>query len=183
MTCIVAARDKDRIVLGSDTQSTGGWVKYRCLNPKVFRVRDMMIGGTTSWRMLQILQYHLDSITLSEPATDPLAWTVKTFIPRARAVFNEHGFMSKDDNRDVGGVFIVAKAGRIICIQNDWAALEWEQPFAAIGSGEQCAVGAMHHANAAGLDAMKVAQAGLSAAAFAAVGVQGPFEFLEENLA
>ena len=60
-------------------------------------------------------------------------------------------------------LLIVTRQGRIFTLQSDLAVLK-HRNFAAVGSGYQVALGAMHAARAAGWDAVDVVKSGVKAA-------------------
>ena len=59
MTCIVGLVDDGKVYMGGDAASVDGYIVRTSALSKVFRNGPFLIGYSTSWRMGQILQYHL----------------------------------------------------------------------------------------------------------------------------
>ena len=69
MTCIIGMEHDNKVYLCGDSAGSDGWSIKTVVEPKVFRVGEFIMGGTTSFRMLQLLQYHL-SVRQQEKETD-----------------------------------------------------------------------------------------------------------------
>lgn len=146
--------------------------------PKVFRKGDFLIGGSESFRMLQLLQH------VFEPPsghTGPLMkYMVGDFVPALRAVMSSGGFPESGDEAGPPGKILVGIHGHLFVIQGDYAVLESKRPYDAIGCGTPYFFGAMqalriaqprlaaHHQLAT---AMEVAESNTFA-------VKGPFDIL-----
>lgn len=180
MTCIVAATYNGRTVLAGDSQGTDHSTQMNYKNRKVFRKRvpsrdggvDMLIGHTCTFRLGDLLQH-----TWTPPAFqgDALFWLVTECIPSLIALFDAH----KYDREKNGTVFLVAIDGRVFEIQTDLSVLEPELGYAACGSGEAVALGAMFNANSRSDNAYWICHGGLMAAGAHSPGVGGRLHFLE----
>ena len=60
MTCIIGLAENDRVYIGADSASAEGWTVRATGLSKVFRAGEFVIGYTDSFRMGQILEYHLE---------------------------------------------------------------------------------------------------------------------------
>lgn len=185
MTCVVAAIVDGVAVVGADSQSSGGWTKYTAKTDKIFRVSDeVLFGGSGSWRELQAARYHVrwDRFDFS-CGHDIESLIVKFFIPELRTSFRDSGTVKTENGRDESsGAYLLVVRDRIFRIDSDFQVLEIAHPFAAVGSGESVAMGAMFVAHLGDSSAKRVAEVGLMAASEFATGVGGPFRFLEHNV-
>lgn len=146
MTCIVGVRTKAGVLLAGDTLGSNGW---NCLNradPKVFNLGEYIaIGYTSSFRMGQILRYH---IKVDPPLTelrqdDAFQWAVENLIPAVRAAFKEHGWAKTKEGVEQGGDFLVGVRDRLLHVESDFQVAEAGMPYDATGSGDLVAFGAL----------------------------------------
>lgn len=183
MTCIVGIKTPSGVLLGGDTQGSGGYDKRDRLDGKVFSLgkhRRVAFGFTTSYRMGQIIRYHLTLPDLDADA-DEYEWAVTKFVPAARAAFKEHGYQKIENSREEAGTFLLAVRGRLFTIYDDLQVAEHDAPFAACGCGEDYAIGALHvMEKMKGAPRWKVRMA-LEAAARFSSGVGRKFTFVETS--
>jgi ATP-dependent protease HslVU (ClpYQ) peptidase subunit len=142
MTCIIALSTKGRMYMGCDSASPSGWDMRLTANKKVFKVGPFLIGYTSSFRMGQILQYHL-SVRLQEDSEDEDRFMVTAFIPAVRECLKEHGYSKIDNNREAGGEFLVGYRGKIFHIFSDFQVGQSLDDIDACGCGFAYALGAM----------------------------------------
>lgn len=172
MTCIVALRDTSGTLwMGGDSAGVAGWEVTLTAQPKVFRLGDMLIGYTTSFRMGQLLQY---ALVLPEiDAADLHRYMVTKFIDAVRLCLKAGGYAKKENEEERGGCFLVAVHGRIFRIDNDYQVFEDAFGTDAVGCGEAYARGALY-ANPHLEPQKRIVQA-LEAAALYSTGVRAPF--------
>lgn len=172
MTCVVGLVHKGTVYIGVDSAAVQGWTRRTSRVAKVFRRGPFLIGYTTSFRMGQLLQHHLD-VPPQEAGTDDVAYLVTHFIEKARALFKDKGFTKVESNTEKGGQFLVGYRGRLYTVESDFQVGEHEDGYDAIGSGAEFALGAM-----AALPRLaprpRLARA-LEIAAHFNMGVSGPF--------
>ena len=123
-TCIVGLRDDNTIYLGGDSATANTSVSAKSAYPKVFARDGFLIGGTTSWRMLQ---YDL----MPMPRDDMI---VKQ-LPALRTIKNGQ----REEER--GGTFLVGIND--FEIQSDYQVAELQEGYMACGSGYEYALGSM----------------------------------------
>jgi ATP-dependent protease HslVU (ClpYQ) peptidase subunit len=176
MTCIVGLRTEAGVLLGGDSLGSNGYSGNSYHAPKVFRLsRQVAAGFTSSFRMGQLIQHHLQ---LPPLAGDELAWAIKTLVPVIRETFKTHGYAHIEHNTESGGTFLLAVRDRLFTVQNDYSVLEAREPYDAVGSGEAYAVGAMHALWKPNLTRpRRFLTAALDAASAYAVGVAPPYSF------
>lgn len=184
MTCIIGFADRDSGVswIGGDSLGSNGYTKSTEMPSKVFRndiFKNVLIGGTTSFRHLDLLKY-------SEDLFDEIDWYKKTeidhkfmvtkFIPKAISLFRNGVISETEINR--GGNFIVATPGKIFEIQNDYSVLEPELGICAVGCGRDVAMGSLLTTRAFDISPQEKIIKALEAAEQYCCGVQRPFHIL-----
>ena len=156
MTCVVGIADGKTVWMGADTLAVAGWDKRTSLVKKVFVDSGFIVGYTSSFRMGQILQYHIDWKDLRETyinTKDKLGFMITNLIPEVREQFKELGFSKMSDNEEEGGTFMIGVDGKLFTIHKDFQVQEFEPhqtdnphpdlAFDAIGCGEDFAKGAL----------------------------------------
>ncbi len=143
MTCIAAVTANGYLTIAGDSQGSvpGTWQMYDRRDEKVFALTDWMgVGFTTSYRLGQIVRYHLPP--LDEPTTlDRHAWMVSRFVPELRGALRQHGWVKAENGRDEGGTMIVSIRSDIFVIYDDFQVAQPALPFCAIGAGGDVATG------------------------------------------
>lgn len=123
-------------ILGSD----GFTKKEYPLIKKLFKNGDFIIGGTTSFRMLQLLQYSWAPPKKSLDDSDA-KYIFKVVTDSLIKLFKDNDFGRKHNIDYEAGNFLIGWKGRLFEMQPDTSLLE-HQGFAAVGCG-------VHHATAA----------------------------------
>jgi len=141
MTCIIGLVHEGTVWIGGDSGSVSGWNVRTTMLEKVFRVQDFLIGYTGSFRMGQILQYHLE-VPPQEGVGD-LRYLVTEFVPRVRACFKDHWFSTIDDKDNQGGTFLLGYRGHLYTVFDDFQINEPGDKIGACGNGQEYALGAM----------------------------------------
>jgi len=177
MTCVVGIVQNNRICLGADSASVGGWSLQLRKDPKVFRVGDMLIGFTTSWRMGQILQYQLELPEHNADA-DAHEWMVSKFVEAVRKCLKAGGFSEINDNVETGGFFLVGFSGKLFTVEANFQVGERLQNYAAVGCGADLALGSLY-ATGRMKSIRRRVEIALEAAEEFSAGVARPFNFIE----
>ena len=176
MTCIVALAHEGVIYMGCDSAGIGGYSRSNRVDPKIYRVSDMLIGFTTSFRMGQLLGY---SLVLPKHHSDvPIEnYMATSFINAVRECLKTGGWAEKEKDQERGGTFLVGYRKRIFEIFSDYQVGERAQPYNATGCGEDLALGSLFTSeHLAPKDRIRIA---LEAAATFSAGVYAPFRFEE----
>lgn len=156
MTCIIAYSNGNQSFLAGDKLGSDGYTKGVNLEPKIYektfmKVSDdgltktksvLAIGGTTSFRMLQLLDH---SLVLPEMKSDVtfLKYLVTQVIPAIRELFKDSWGAIDTKQSIAGGQFLVLHEHEIYEVQGDFSVLRSERNFAAVGSGTNHAMAAM----------------------------------------
>lgn len=164
MTCCIAYTNGKSSFMAADKLGSDGYTKLNTTAPKVFQKKftttnstetsttsthDIVtISGTTSFRMLQLLQYNL-TLPERKGEQDFIEYLITKVVPEIRKLFKEEwGY--KDNTQDVGGgSFIILYDHKIYEVQPDFSVIQPETNIVAVGSGK-------YHAEAV-MDAFLVA--------------------------
>jgi ATP-dependent protease HslVU (ClpYQ) peptidase subunit len=176
MTCIVGIAEQGKVFLGADSAGVSGLDIANRKDAKIFRNGEFVMGCTTSFRMIQLLQYKFTP-PKRHPDTDVMHFMVADFVEAVRQLFKNGGFAAKDREVDSGGVFLVGYAGRLFCIQSDFQVAERVDGFDACGCGESFALASMFMS--VDKPIRERLQSALEVAAYFSAGVRGPFVFEE----
>ncbi|MFC3833465.1 hypothetical protein [Deinococcus rufus] len=148
MTLIAAVIQDGQVCMLGDSMAgdtaSGGYHLTR--QPKVFPLGPLLVGYTSSFRMGQILTHGLKT---PSPSGDLGEWLRGVFIDRVRRAFERSGY--GDGKNSTGGTFLIAGAGRIFVVQDDFAVLESTRDYAAVGAGVAHAEGVLGALGAHGL--------------------------------
>lgn len=181
MTCIAAIiDDAGSVWMGGDSAACGDHLSIATRqDPKVFRVGCYLIGFVESFRMGQILQYHLNP-DVPPKRGDLKAFMAREFVPTVRKVLKDHGFARVENTQETFGDFLVGVRGRIFSIHEDLDVGEYHRPFAAIGCGSDLALGSLFTSTRDKSPRRRL-QTALQAAATFSAGVRGPFTILHSE--
>lgn len=176
MTCIVALKHGDKIYMGADSAGTND--SFRTVtrkDPKIYKVGDMLVGFTSSFRMGQLLGYSL-IVPPHDPKIETYEWMVTDFINAVRRCLSSGGYTTIENNTEGGGQFLVAYKGRIFEVESDFQVGESVEPYLAAGCGTDLALGALYASSQKKItNPREVVTTALQAAAEFSAGVRGPY--------
>ena len=179
MTCIVGLVHEGTVFIGGDSAGVAGLSLVVRADEKVFRNGDFLMGFTTSFRMGQLLRYNLYP-PRRHPDDDIHQYMVVDFVNAVRGCLKAGGYASKEDEVESGGTFLVGYAGHLFTVNSDYQVGIPEDGFAAVGSGQDIALGALFATQGQATPRDRVLTALRSAERFNA-GVRGPFHILPET--
>jgi len=142
MTCVVGLVHNKKVYIGVDSAAVQGWTRRQTSLCKAFRRGPFLIGYTTSFRMGQLLEHHLD-VPKQQPKQTDMHYLVTQLIEQARTLLKEKGFAKIEANNESGGQFLLGYRGRLYSVDSDFQVGEMTEGFDAIGSGGEFALGAM----------------------------------------
>lgn len=174
MTAIVGVVHDGTVHIGGDSAGVSGWSLTVRADSKVFTNGPYVMGFTTSFRMGQLLRF---ALAAPEPEGDLEAFMATTFVDAVREALKAGGWAKKDNEREEGGVFLVGVQGHLFCIQSDYQVAEAADGFAAIGCGDQIALGALYATARSRMAPEKRIKLALEAAERFSAGVRGPFAY------
>ncbi|WP_019058154.1 hypothetical protein [Streptomyces prunicolor] len=97
------------------------------------------------------------------------------FINAVRACLKDGGWARKDSEQEQAGVFLVGVHGRLFEIHDDYQVGEPMEGYAAVGSGDDLALGALHATAELGLKPRERLTAALRAADHHSTYVSAPY--------
>lgn len=141
MTCIVAVKGVDSIVMGGDSAGVSGYDIALRKDPKVFEIGQFVIGFTSSFRIGQVLM-DLKVPKQKGNQTDH-QYMRTTFVKAVRTALEESGCLKSDHEVKSGGCFLVIYKKEIYRIEEDFQVEVRHDTFNACGCGESYAIGAL----------------------------------------
>ena len=142
MTCIVGMLNENKIYVGADNAGCTESIHVSRDDDKVFIKDEMIIGCTTSFRMINLLRYQFNR-PLHDPRKTVDEYIYTDWIEDVRKLFKEKGFSTINNNVETGGNFILGYKGNLYEIDNDFQVAKPKNPFCCVGSGMFFAYGAM----------------------------------------
>ena len=169
MTCVIGIQEKEGCYIAADSATADEHFSDVTLAPKLFtpaHATDFIIGGTDSWRMLQVLQFGLICGDLIKAPVEAgianlmpyqiarerfdcrteFEYIARFFVEAIRKLFKDAGYATVKDGVDTGGTFLVAFRGCLYLIQKDFQVSQYKSDLYACGSGFYYALGAMQMA-------------------------------------
>ena len=176
MTCIAGLVEKGTVYIGADSAAVAGWSLNVRADPKVFRRGEYGFGFTYSFRMGQLLRYALQ-LPKRPPRMSADKFFTTLFMDRVRSCFRKGGYLTKKDGYESGGSFMIGYRAELFIIHEDFQVQRPTEPFAAIGSGQEVAEGALFTLVHSAIECPPGAKIdlALTAAERFNAGVRGPF--------
>lgn len=155
MSIIIAIKEKNKIVMGCDSQVSSGGLKEQLVSPSAkvvesMQSKDILIGGVGSLRDVQIIQSTKDLI----PEINILKDTVDTTLIINEVTMNIYNRLKKFNRVDIedgnyyspniNSSFIIAYRDKAWLISNDLGVLPIED-YLVCGSGEQVSIGVLEN--------------------------------------
>jgi hypothetical protein len=178
MTAIAGLIHDGKVYIGGDSAGIAGWDLSIRADPKVFTVGPYVMGFTTSFRMGQLLRFAFDPPEHHEDVAVE-RFMVTTFIDAVRACLSAGGYATKASEREAGGTFLVGYRGRLWSISDDYQVGEPLYGIAAVGCGDNQALGSLHTSQE-WPDPVRRLRTALDAAERYSAGVRGPFTIERE---
>ena len=176
MTCIVGLKHKGKVYIGGDSLgSNSAFQKTVRADEKVFQKSDMIFGFTSSFRMGQILQYSFYPPARMENVSD-MQYLVGSFIPALIQTYSNHGFLSKSNDRNVGGVFLLGYRKELYKIESDFQVGVPVLEYDTCGCGDDLAKGCLFATE--GKEPKYRIEKALDAAAMHSAGVAPPYKIV-----
>lgn len=141
MTLIVGLEAGGKVHIGGDSFAGNSLISSTCAKPKVFKVGDFIFGCTTSFRMIQLLQYSIKPP--KNVGNDNEKYLCTKFIDHVRDVFKKGGFLKNNAGKDEGGTFLMGYKGKLYSIHEDFQVNRCLAGYDACGAGYHMALGAL----------------------------------------
>jgi len=175
MTAIVGLVHDGKVYIGGDSAGVSGLSLSVRADTKVFRKGRYLFGFTTSFRMGQLIRYSLVPPKPKVDDADLEGFMATKFIDALRDCLKAGGWARKESDREEGGTFLVGVRGQLFTIYDDYQVARSADGFAAVGCGEDIALGALYATAGTGMKPRKRALLALQAAERFSAGVRGPF--------
>jgi hypothetical protein len=146
MTCIAGIIENTKIFIGAESAGTDSDANLTIRKaPKVFRVRDFLIGGAGSFRINQIVEHVF--IPPPRPARMNIKrYMVSEFIPELRLTLLNQGALNtiKGTTQEYDGNFLVGYKEHLFLIYDDFDVEEIQEHYHACGCASAYALGALY---------------------------------------
>lgn len=141
MTVIVGLVHRGRVHIAGDSAGSSGSQLTIRRDPKVFTNGPYALGFTSSFRMGQLLHHAFEAPV---PEGDLDRFMATTFVNAVRTCLKDGGWARKESEQEQAGVFLVGIHGRLFEIHGDYQVGEPAAEYAAVGCGDDVALGALH---------------------------------------
>lgn len=174
MTIIVAASWNGSAYIGSDQAGTDGWGVQGQHGIKLHQAPFGWLGYTGSYRTIQVVRRALRQVETidGDGGMEDLVGTIETALHSAGWSRSASGELPKCSDLYL---LVVTYSGAIYTVQSDLAFLRHDH-FAAVGSGYQVALGALHVAHDRGAHPAVAVRGALGAACDIIASCAGPAE-------
>lgn len=146
MTCIIGIEYKDKVYIGGDIQATGGNHKVVHTQPKVYKIGDMIIGYSGSYRFGQLLETGLSDPFIPAKGYSTYKWLVNVIVPEVVNILESGGYFGDEDSVDSpsisGGNCLIGVTDELWELQDDFSLLRSVRGYNAVGSGHEYALAA-----------------------------------------
>jgi hypothetical protein len=163
------------VYLGGDSAGVSGYSITVRRDQKIFRNGPYAMGFTTSFRMGQLLHH---AFKAPKPKGDLDRFMATVFVDALRACLKDGGWARKDSEQEQAGTFLVGVHGRLFAVHDDYQIAEPADGYAAVGCGNDLALGALHATGGLGLKPRERLALALAAAGHHSAGVCAPFTFV-----
>ena len=153
MSVVIAIKEGNHIVIGCDSQATGGLIKYNLSNNccKIWDIKNCpqgIMGGVGSFRNSQLVQIQdnfIDEYIILKNMIN-YEYVVREVFNNIYNILKANNRILKDGNNnydnEIDNSFIFAYKDNAYAIDRDGAVVEIDD-FLVIGCGEQTAIGSL----------------------------------------
>lgn len=176
MTALAAIRTESTIVMASDSAATAGLQLLVRFDPKIFRSGPFLIGGTASYRALQLLRFDNALAQMEPTENEATEFMVRSFVPRLRTILKEGGHIHVENGCERSeAILLAAFRSHLFRIDTDFQVAESADSFIACGCGEEIMLGSLFSTSGDPRQRLEIA---LSAAERYSAGVRRPWLFM-----
>lgn len=129
--------------VGGDSAGVAG-EDIRCrADAKVFKNEDFLFGCCGSFRMINLLKY--DFLPPENEYGIPGHEFISTLVvEELRRCFRDGGLMRLENSAELGGTFLLGYKAQLYYVDADFQVGLFYEPYAAVGSGSQYALGSVY---------------------------------------
>jgi len=172
VTAIVGLVHGKSVFIGGDSAGVDDLCLTVRADTKVFRKDQYLFGFTTSFRMGQLIRY---SLRPPKPKGEIEKFMATKFVDALRDCLKTGGWAKKENDREEGGTFLVGLQGKLFAVYDDYQVATAADGFAAVGCGDQIALGALYATADVDLKPRQRIRIALRAAERFSTDVRGPF--------
>lgn len=188
MTCIVALREGNTIIMGADRSLDFGEGRTEVSShPKIKKLNEnMAIGISGSLYSAQTMLEYIEvpdfsGFQMLNPQKDSNYYMMRVFLPIYRKVLEERYCISEEDQKNHSCRInsLVICNDKIYDIGNYFEVIPASNNFMAAGSGQQYALGSLYSTKDISIPTKDKVRKALESAAYYDEYVREPFDFLE----
>lgn len=143
MTCIVGITNGKNVFIGGDSFSGNTSTKDIDSQNKVFKIGNVVLGSSGSWREKQIIKH--SNFPQPNKKEDTEKYIVKKLIPFFRKTLKADGRVKTSGGYDeIEASWLIGVNKRLFQIQSDFSFTENKNGYDAIGAGYQYALGSLY---------------------------------------
>ena len=187
MTCIIAYKSDNKVYIGGDSIAATSSMKFTSVRSKVFSKNEIIFGSTTSFRMIQLLEFQVefDDYETFAIDNDDLCisnWLITHVVENIRTTYKQFGYSTIESNVESGGDTIIAFRDKIFRLCADYSLIEVDEVCMSVGYGNEYALGAClsfdQTQKQTGFSPTQIVQKSLELTTVFCTYVQGPFHIL-----
>lgn len=159
MTTIIAVQKDDCVMFGADSQTTApnGRVYSHDKMVKISQSGNYIIAGSGECAPCDIAQHIWQPpVATAKDLKDLYHFMIAKVIPSMKQCFKDNDYKLEDDSDETRFAFLIAIAGTVFEIADDFSVALNRSGFYGVGSGSSYAIGALH-AGATPALALKIA--------------------------
>ncbi len=148
MTCCIGYKCDEGIMLATDSAGVAGYRTRARSDKGPFRrtegESEYLFACAGSFRFHQLVQYKL-SLPKYRPGDDVFEYMVNDWIEALRQCLKANGAAHIENSiEETAGLLLVGFQQRLFTIFGDFQVAEYDDPYTAIGCGEEWAMGALY---------------------------------------
>lgn len=148
MSCVVGLAHHGRVWLGGDSAANYGPQRVQYRTPKVFRRGQFLLGVVGSFRLRDILHHDMN-LPRRRPRQSVENFIVSAFVEELRLTCELLKFDLPSEGIEPSeapgsGAALVAYGGRLFVLDWDYHVGEVHDPWMALGSGAEFALGSLY---------------------------------------
>lgn len=177
MTCIVGLVSGDSVFLGGDRAATdGGLGRTLIKEPKVFEKGDVGFGVCGLPKVMDVVQHVVELPPFN--GGDAKAYLVASVVPTVREALKKYECTetARGGQQQFHGAMLIGFRGRLFLMEGNFQLVEAAKPWAAVGSGQEPALGSLRQSKGLARDRLIEA---LEVSAENNAGVAPPFDVIE----
>ena len=138
MTVIIGLKSSNKIYIGADSAITANNLQSELIEPKVFRVGNILLAQSGLHRAGQLIQYNMKKLP-PDKSNNPTKYLVTQLVPAIRHALN---LKDEEENLTEFGMVIGYKK-RLFQVDGALCIYEVNREFVVDGSGGDIAIGVM----------------------------------------